>query len=414
MGIKLGLLGLGSFGRCFAPLFANHPLVDSVVLCDAVEERIKWVAENPCIFPGKVDLKHSTTSFDELCKADVDAICIITQPELHAPQAIQAMEAGKDVYSAVPVICLPNDDEMMDWCHKIADAVKRTGKQYMLGETTFYRPQTMFCKRMAAEGKFGSFVYAEAEYAHDVDNPCCSLRQVAINRGTGEIGQQRKAKQLEYFNKGFKSHPMSYPTHSVSGVVEVMQSKPVKVSAFGYENKTNDPHFKYSDFTNIVALFKMDNQATFRVGEMREIQEGTGLCGEDFRIFGNRGSYSYNVFKDNGRIQPDPTNLHPDPVKETNVTDAEMRDPLPQDVMDAFNRAYNKDAKPGDDFVPQGHGGSHPYLVHEFVSSVAEQRKPAISIDHASTYMAMGVAAHKSAQKDGELVKVEDFGVTWK
>ena len=32
MGIKIGLVGLGSFGRCFAPLFAAHPGVDSVLL----------------------------------------------------------------------------------------------------------------------------------------------------------------------------------------------------------------------------------------------------------------------------------------------------------------------------------------------------------------------------------------------
>ena len=412
MGIKLGLLGLGSFGGCFAPLFANHPLVDSVVLCDAVQDRIDRIASLDRILPGKVDLAHSTTSFDELCKTDVDAICVITQPDLHAPQCIQALEAGKDVYCAVPVISLPDDEEVLDWCRKVQETVKRTGKNYMLGETTIYRPQTMFCRRMAAQHMFGDFVYAEAEYAHDVDNPNCSLREVAKSRSFGEIGKQRLAKLQKYIERGFKGNPMSYPTHSVSGVVDVMRSKPVKVSAYGYVNKSGDPHFKNSEFTNLVALFQMDNGAIFRVGEMREIQEGTGLAGEDFRVFGTRGSYSYNVFKDNGRIVPEP-DKKPEPVKVTNLTDAEMRDPLPQEVMDAFNRAYNKDARPGDDFVPQGHGGSHPYLVHEFVTSVAEHRKPAIPIEKAATYMAMGAAAHKSAQLGGEPVKVEDFGLSW-
>lgn len=56
------------------------------------------------------------------------------------------------------------------------------------------------------------------------------------------------------------------------------------------------------------------------------------------------------------------------------------------------------------------HGGSHPYLVNEFVSSVFERRRPAIDAWRTATYMAMGVAAHKSAQRDGEIVNVFDFG----
>ena len=95
------------------------------------------------------------------------------------------------------------------------------------------------------------------------------------------------------------------------------------------------------------------------------------------------------------------------------LSDQEMRDPLPPEVVEAFKKVTQPNAKPEDDFVPQGHGGSHPYLVHEFCSAVAEHRRPAINAWDAAMYMAMGVAAHKSAQKDGELVKVEAFGKVW-
>ena len=69
--------------------------------------------------------------------------------------------------------------------------------------------------------------------------------------------------------------------------------------------------------------------------------------------------------------------------------------------------------KPVKDFLAAGHGGSHPYLVHEFVSAVAERRRPQVSAWDAAMYMAMGVAAHQSARKDGEIVKVVDFGKKW-
>ena len=57
-----------------------------------------------------------------------------------------------------------------------------------------------------------------------------------------------------------------------------------------------------------------------------------------------------------------------------------------------------------------GHGGSHPYLVHEFVSCVHEKRQSLVNPWEAAHYMAMGVAATASAKRDGELMKVCDWG----
>ncbi|HUW56202.1 MAG TPA: hypothetical protein VMZ92_06170, partial [Planctomycetota bacterium] len=79
-----------------------------------------------------------------------------------------------------------------------------------------------------------------------------------------------------------------------------------------------------------------------------------------------------------------------------------MRDPLPTEVVEAF-------AGPGKDFYG-GHGGSHAYLVHEFVDAIAHERTPAINAWEAVRYMAAGVMAHKSALKDGEILDVPDWG----
>ena len=407
MGIKLALVGLGSFGSAFAPLFAAHPLVDSVILCDAEADKVAKHAENPAIAPKVSGLM---SSIDEVCKSDCDAVVVMTQPWLHAPQCIQIMEAGKWVYSAVPVISLPDDNETLDWCGKIIETVERTGMEYMLGETTIFRPQTMFCRRMAQQGFFGNFVYAEAEYAHDVDRSDCSLRHVAVLRTAGKIGQMREKIMAPYYARGCKSHPMAYPTHSVSGVVEVMRSKPLSVSAVGYANRNNDPFFARHDFSNITAFFKMDNGCALRVAEMREISANIGLDDEDFRIFGTRGSYSMNQWCDNGRTAPTP---EPKENKLVRLTDEEMRDPLPPEVSAAFSTALAEKNGGFRDFLASGHGGSHPYLVHEFVSAVAARRRPQVSAWDAAMYMAMGVAAHQSAQRDGEIVKVADFGKKW-
>ena len=57
-----------------------------------------------------------------------------------------------------------------------------------------------------------------------------------------------------------------------------------------------------------------------------------------------------------------------------------------------------------------GHGGSHPHLVHEFVSSIAEDRQPAINAWEAVRYMACGATAHKSALANGEMLSIPDWG----
>ena len=85
------------------------------------------------------------------------------------------------------------------------------------------------------------------------------------------------------------------------------------------------------------------------------------------------------------------------------MTTKEMRDPLPSDVVEAFAGGGNSD-------FYGGHGGSHAYLVNEFVDSIANDRTPAINAWEASRYMAAGISAHKSAMNDGELLDVPDWG----
>ena len=73
MGISLGLVGLGSFGRAFADLFMSHPLVDRIGLCDLEPERIAVYAQKPS-WQAKFDPRDAYTSLDEICGAKLTAI----------------------------------------------------------------------------------------------------------------------------------------------------------------------------------------------------------------------------------------------------------------------------------------------------------------------------------------------------
>ncbi|MSP12915.1 MAG: Gfo/Idh/MocA family oxidoreductase [Chloroflexi bacterium] len=388
MGISIGLVGLGAFGRAFADLFKSHPLVDRVALCDREPERVAVFARKEN-WQDKFNPRDVYTSLEEICRSDLDALVIITQPWLHAPQCIQALLAGKHVYSAVPIISVPDGDEILDWCDKLVESCRRSGLHYMLGETTFYRPQTMYCRRRAREGAFGDFVYSEGEYMHDFDSPSSNLKDVMRHRLNSQAGQEWPDLLRQYRERGVQSGPMHYPTHSTSGPISVMGAHAVKVCAWGYANRTADPYFIENTelLSNETALFSMSNGATMRICEFREIGHTNR---EIFRVYGTQGSFENDTWVDKR--------------DKSALTVAEMRDPLPPEAAAAFAAA-----SVAPDFYG-GHGGSHAYLVHEFVDAVAHDRVPAINIWEAARYMAAGVMAHKSALRDGEALAVPDWG----
>lgn len=395
MGISVGIVGLGAFGSCFAPLFKSHPLVDRLALCDQEPDRLKTWAEKPA-FQDKFNPRDAFSELDDLLKSDIEAVVIITQHWLHAPMSVKAMEAGKHVYCAVPLISVPDSDEILDWCGRVVEATRRTGQLFMYGETTFYRPQAMYCRWRAAEGAFGDFVYAEGEYFHDVDH---GLRQVKAHRLASRSGREHARQLEEYKRCGIIGGPMHYPTHSTCGPISVMKAHAVKVTALPFAARLHQDYCG-DEPANETALFLMSNGAHMRICEYREIGHGGR---EIFRIYGNKGSFENDTWCDKGGgARP--------------LTVEEMRDPLPDDVVRSF-QGWIKMAAPDpsklsdrelEDFLG-GHGGSHAYLVHEFVEAVAQGRTPACTAWDAAHYTAAGAVAHKSALRGGEMLNVPNW-----
>ncbi len=366
MSISVGIVGVGMFGRNFIKPVKAHPEVGRVALCDMNAERLAEQAKAH-------EIEETYSTLDDICKSDIDALMIITQPWLHAPQVIQALEAGKHAYSAVPVTMSASGSgqEVLDWCDKLIETVQRTGQIYMMGETTFFRQETMYCRQRAAAGDFGEFVYGEGEYLHD------------MSHGLYDVAKNRWGKQWSRDKSGHI--PMHYPTHSTSGVISVMGAHMTEVSALGYVYP-NDDWFRedtiYGNvFSNEVALYRMSNGAMARICEFRRV----GHRGrEGFRIYGTKGSFENDV-----------SGAKWITTEGWEALDlSEVGEPLPEALA----------ADKG------GHGGSHSYLVHEFVDSCVKERMPRVNAWEAVRYLAPGVMAHESALRDGELMKVPDWG----
>ncbi|MCW8130584.1 MAG: Gfo/Idh/MocA family oxidoreductase [Planctomycetota bacterium] len=406
MGISIGMVGLGAFGKTFVSYYKAHPLVSRIGLCDREPERIAQFVNDP-FYADKFKEGDAYGSLDEILKADFDALVVITQPWLHAEQCVRALEHGKHVYSAVPIVSLPCADEILDWCDKLVNTSRRTGKKYMLGETSIFHPETMYCRRQARAGAFGSYVFAEGQYYHDVDSPGCNLRDVQRHRLASTAGREWVELKKSYDARGIRGGPMHYPTHSTGGPLNVMQTYALKASCIGQAAPPDDAFFS-GEFGNETGFFKLANGATMRINEYRRI----GFYGEEtFNLYGTEGSFRHDHWVDKR------TGKH--------LTLDEMRDPLPREVYDAFLEAVRARqraaAGPGyqdKDFSPEendrqvfgGHRGSHAFLVHEFVSAVAADRQPITNAWEAARYMACGAVAHKSALRDGEWLPVPDWG----
>jgi hypothetical protein len=264
----------------------------------------------------------------------------------------------------------------------------------MMGETSYYRRDAVYCRKQAARGLFGQFVLGEGQYLHDIDSPACSLREVAKHRW-GQDWDMSKSGGV----------PMHYPTHSIGGLLSVMKTHLTAVSAFGYVHPGDDwfrPDTESGNlFSNETALFRCANGAAVRICEYRR----TADSDEGFELHGTAGTFrsgpggEYWVTLADGWQQIDLR---------------KMRDPLPPEVEAAYRRgvghASEGASEEGEAGVYGGHGGSHAYLVHEFVDAIATGRRPAIHAWEAVRYCVPGIIAHKSALKGGELLKIPDWG----
>jgi len=58
-----------------------------------------------------------------------------------------------------------------------------------------------------------------------------------------------------------------------------------------------------------------------------------------------------------------------------------------------------------------GHGGSHGFLMSEFVDAILRDRKPWVDVAHSLNMTVAGIVAHQSALRDGELMKVPQYTI---
>jgi predicted dehydrogenase len=286
-------------------------------------------------------------SAEEMIKDDrIEAVFIATDAPSHARLCVDALKHGKHVASAVPAVFGSLED-----AHKLFEAVKSTGLKYMMFETSCFHEDLYAMRQIYNAGGFGKLLYSEGEYFH------YSASSIDSYKGW-RIGLP----------------PQWYPTHSNAYYVCVTGGSFTEVSCMSMPSELDplkDGKNAYKNpYGTEIALFRTSEGGMAR---MAVSWDSPGSGGEMGRIRGQKGSF-YGSYDGLVKELPD--------LK---------RPPLPPRV------------------AAGGHGGSHGYLMNEFVTAILQDRMPLVDVAKALNMTVGGIVAHSSAMKGGELLKIPQF-----
>ncbi len=296
-----------------------------------------------------VGCKKTYPSLEELVKDDrIEAVFVATDAPSHARHCMEVLAHGKHVASAVPAVF-----GSLEEADRLLEAVRKSGLKYMMFETSCFRADLYAMRQIYDTGGFGKLVYSEGEYFHYMEEPIDSYKGWRIGLP-----------------------PQWYPTHSNAYHVGVTGGSFTEVSCMAMPSRVGHLQPANNRYKNAygteIALFRTSEGGSAR---MAVSWDSPGHEGEMGRVRGQRGSF-YGTYDGLEKRMP--------------VT---KRPPLPPKVE------------------PGGHGGSHGYLMNEFVTAVLENRNPAVDIAKALNMTVAGIVAHQSALKNGELMKIPQYSL---
>lgn len=394
MTFSIGIVGAGQFGGQFAHLFNLHPGISAVHVVDQLPERAESVA-------GRLELAGVLRDFDALLASDIDAVAIFTQRWTHGPLVERALRAGKHVYSAVPMAV--SEDEIA----RIIEAVRDTGLVYMMGETSYYNPATVYAREQQAAGRFGRIFYSEGDYVHDMDLGFYDAYQYS--------GGERWKETASY-------PPMLYPTHAIGGVLGAVPAHAVSVSCVGVRDQRDDGVFDKdvsifgNDFSNATALFELNDGGVMRTNEMRRVGYPSHIRESRFRFFGTEASLEQLA---KVTVWQGKQNVHDISEQMETRPSMSLDDPSLAHVAPELRDAFVSGLSPVHDAerlpaefrgAPNGHEGSHHFLVDDFVTAVNNRTLPPVNAWVAARFTLPGIVAHESARQNGARLPIRDFG----
>ena len=373
--LNVALAGLG-FGGAFAGIYKEHPWVGELAVFDTNKELEKAFCEN-------LGITKSYASFGEiLSDPGIDAVHLVTPIPMHEEQSVAVLKSGKHCACTVPMAVT------LGGIRRVVDAARKSGKNYMMMETTLYTYQFFYAQKMLRDGELGKIQFMRGSHYQDMSN------------------------WPDYW---MGLPPMHYATHAIAPMVALSGSRIRRVHCFGSGTMEDWLTKQYSNpFPVECAIFDFENG--MKAEATRSLFETARAYQEGLFVYGSKASFEWG-FHD-GDEPYITTLLSPEDGKRGAAT-VTKQIPMPN-FCDSLPDEI-KHFTVGDDFDPLnpqeslkmggrgGHHGSHPHLVHEFLESIMENRKPRIDEIMGANITAAGICAHDSAMNNGAEAVVPEF-----
>jgi predicted dehydrogenase len=370
--IRVAVVGLG-FGAEFIPIYQAHPGARLEAICQRSRDRVDRIGEH-------FGIAKRYTDFDELLRdPDVDAVHINTPIPDHAPQTIKALRAGKHVACTVPMATTVED------CRTIVKLCRETGLRYMMMETVVYAREFLFVRELYRSGELGRVQFVQASHQQDMD---------------GWPG----------YWAGLP--PMHYATHCVGPCLALTDASAEEVSCVGSGRIDETLAARYGSPFAIESCHIRFKDSDLAARIYRSLFATARQYRESFDVYGSQRSFEWPLVEGRRPI------LHTKGKPESEIP-AEVEVPdfahlLPEPLRPFTTQGvYGDGANQHLSFIQgAGHGGSHPHLVHEFVSAIAEARAPFPDARRSANWTCTGILAHESALANGQPIRLPDFTVT--
>src|SRR5579883_577213 len=153
--INVGVIGYGGRGeyvaRAFDAFGKKNNSCQIVAVSDVYEKR-KRKGEERYKVKGYLDYREL------LRQPDLDAVIVATPDHWHAKMALDAMDAGKDVYLEKPMV------HTNDEAHQLVQTVKETKRVLQVGSQTTSADIWWKAKKAIADGMIGQMIMSQGSY----------------------------------------------------------------------------------------------------------------------------------------------------------------------------------------------------------------------------------------------------------
>lgn len=146
--VKVAILGTGGMAGAHARRYKDNPDVRIVALCDVKEDIVKgFIERNLKDYRPKPKIYTDPAKMYE--EAKPDAVSIVTPHTLHYKHGLQAIKAGCHVLMEKPMVT------DADQAHKLAKAVAKAGKIFVVGYNTPCTPAFRYLRDLIRSGELG-------------------------------------------------------------------------------------------------------------------------------------------------------------------------------------------------------------------------------------------------------------------